>query len=337
MDKARYKIKLIDDSQEILKNLKLGTHIPIWNEFYKYILYDLNCFKAKALYILKNAKIISHALLYHINKETLYFGFFKVYNDEDTRINQLIKEIISYAKTNNFSKIIGPINIPTIIFGWGFMNEGSSETIFIAKPVHSPNYLELFLKNNFIVQSIQQSWEGNLPRITKKRIKKYNFDDYEFLILDDWNKFNKIKNQVLNLISENLSSQSIVNPSPKKVFNNYVNFVIEFGEPYMFAFIKYKESGKIVACSLSYPNPFSKDEEGFYNSFSPFVVAVDKNHRKKGLGMILAKKVFDLARKNKIRYLSTPVEKNVKVMNIGVQKIFQFKNLRQHMVLEFLL
>ena len=38
--------KIINDSNEILKKLELGISIPIWSEFYKYILHDLNFFQA---------------------------------------------------------------------------------------------------------------------------------------------------------------------------------------------------------------------------------------------------------------------------------------------------
>ena len=54
---------------------------------------------------------------------------------------------------NAYKKIKGPVNIPAIIFGYGFMEEGSLDNLFIAKPVNPPVYQNCFLEKGFIISN----------------------------------------------------------------------------------------------------------------------------------------------------------------------------------------
>ncbi|MBY9004859.1 MAG: hypothetical protein KGD73_12860, partial [Candidatus Lokiarchaeota archaeon] len=49
--------RIINDYDEILSYMQIGTRIPLWSEFHKYIIFDLKYFKAKSILLLgKQAK-----------------------------------------------------------------------------------------------------------------------------------------------------------------------------------------------------------------------------------------------------------------------------------------
>ena len=160
MDIKSLKIKLIEDPSQIIKHLNKGTSIPILPEFHKYILNDLKVYNAKALaleediendQLVKIDKIIGITLVYNDGSDTLFFGFFNVYDHHPDKIKFLLEKLIEFAKKNNYKRIRGPINVPTMIFGWGFMVDGSSKDLFIGSPINPPIYQKLFLENRFKV------------------------------------------------------------------------------------------------------------------------------------------------------------------------------------------
>jgi len=328
--------KLIYDSEEILKYLQIGIKIPIWHEFHKYILHDLNHFEAKSILLIEDGNPTGHVLVYDGKDENLYFGYFGVLNDNPTKIDFLIKNLIKYASLNNFKSIRGPINIPTVIYGWGFMDEGSLENIFIGKPVNSPIYIKLFLNNKFHVDIKELSWEGHIAiyESIRQRVKKYNFTEYEIFFPEDWNELMEMKEIFLNLNSRNLSPESIRTPDTLNIFDNYLNFVMEYGDCFMFPFVKHKASNEIIACMAGVPNPFRKSDDGFIDSFNFFTYVVDKEHRNKGIGWLIAKEVFDQAKKKNMTYFSSPVVSSQQTIREMAKKV-KVSSLRTHLILKY--
>jgi len=137
-------IKIEEQPEEILKWLYIGTNLPVWPEFYPYILHDLKAFGTKSLLLKEEENITGHVLVFHEDTEILYFGFFGVFNNEGEKIEFLLNKLIDYGKQHNFYKIIGPINIPIPIYGWGFLEKGSVANLYIGKPSNLPIYQEMF-------------------------------------------------------------------------------------------------------------------------------------------------------------------------------------------------
>lgn len=326
-------IKIIENPDEILKYLQIGTAIPIWSDFHVFIKSDLNHFKAKSFLLTENGNPAGHALIYPVGETCLYFGYFSALNDNEENIEFLIKKLINYAKSNNYNTIRGPINIPTIIYGWGFMENGSLETIFVGKPVNSPKYIKLFLKNDFFVDIKELALEGSIPKLSKK-VEKYDFSDYELFHPKDWDHFMELKDVFLTLNIRNMPSDSVITPDHINVFKNYLNFVIKYGECFMFNFVRYKKTNEIIACMAGVPNPFRKNENGNYDSFNYFTFAIDKEHRRKGLGWLISKYVFDHAYKKGVTYFSSPVGSKQKVLNLMASKV-SVSSLRTHIILKY--
>ena len=129
--------------------------------------------------LVEDGNITGHVLLFNESDKVLFFGFFSVFNHDETRISYLLNRLIKYAKLHNYSKIIGPVNIPTYIYGWGFMDKGSVANIFIGKPINPPIYQELFFSRGFTLKTKELSLEGPVIELNSLVIKMFTPEDYE--------------------------------------------------------------------------------------------------------------------------------------------------------------
>ena len=336
-EKSKLSIELKDNPQDILKYLQFGISIPVLKEFHKYILSDLNNFHSISIVLKEDEKVIGHTLIYDDEKNILYFGFFRIKDHNEKYIRVLLNFVIKYAKEHHFKYIRGPINIPTFIYGWGFMEKGSLKSSFIAKPVNPPIYQEIFLQKGFYVKSKQETWEGSMPLLSDEAIEKYNFKEYEIYQPKDWNEILSYKTNILLLSAQSLSSESQVTPNPQDFFENIFRFVKNYGDLYMLNLLRFKPTGKFVGCLISLPNPLRKNNEGKFDSFIAYSITINKEHRHKGLSMLLFKDVFEKAYKKQIRYLSAPIEiSSIEIKNAIVND-GRLLHTRTHLILEFYL
>lgn len=326
-------IEIKENPQEIINYIQFGTNIPVLKEFYTFILSDLNNFNTKSIILKEDGDIISHVLLYDDGGDTLYFGYFKVQNHDKKLIKFLVNLLVDYGRKHNFKYIRGPINIPTFIYGWGFMQKGSLDNIFIAKPVNHHIYQEIFMQKGFFVKSQQGTWEGTLPVFSKEEMQNYDFTDYETYQPKDWNEVRNFKGLVLTLSAQNLSQESQITPNPIKLFDNFVNFVKCYGDLYMLTLLKYKPSEKYIGCYISLPNPLRRNDNGLPDSFILYSISIEKDHRGKGLSLLFYKEAIDKASKNHMNYCSAPIEINRKrVITVSERK--GLSHTRTHLILE---
>ncbi len=326
-------IRFLTDKIDILKYLQIGISIPIWQELHKYILKDLEFYQTRSILLLEDGNPVGNALIYNDKSDVLYFGYFGVLNHEENKILKLMDEIVKYARKNSFKIIRGPINIPGIIYGWGFMKEGSLGNLFSGNPINPPIYQNLFLKNGFFIKNEQNTWEGFLPRINPWKLKAYDFSDYEYFNPKDIDDFKKYKDIFLKIQEENLPSSARITPSIANVMDNYIEYIFEFGYNFMIFFVRYKPTDEIVACGNYLPNPFRKDNMGNYDSCITYTWAVIPEHRRKGLTMLMYGATSLQAWKKKIRYGGGPMGSNIKT-NAGMAKKIGGKIGRTHLILE---
>ena len=334
LNKKDLSIKLIVDKYEILNYLQIGITLPIWKEFDKYILNDLEFYRAKSLLLTENGNPTGHCLLYDDNTSVLYFGYFNVINHEEFKIQFLIERIIEYAKENKFKTIRGPINIPTIIFGWGFMKEGSISNLFPGNPVNPPIYYKLFQDISFKIYNIQHTWEGYLPRINPWKVKKYDFSDYDYFYPQDFEELMQLKEIFLKIQSENLQRSARITPSASNVFDSYAEYVFKYGYNFMFFFVKYKLTQEIVECGSYVPNIFRKNAKGEYDSCITLTWAVSPKHRRKGLAFLMYGATSLLLWKKGIRYGGGPMSDKNKE-NAEMAKKVGGMIRRTHLLLEY--
>ena len=316
-----------------MKWLYIGTEIPIWPEFFQYIIHDLKIFQAKSILLKEDGNITGNVLIFNENDEILYFGFFGVLNHDKDKITFLLNSLIEYGKLNNFSKIIGPVNIPTFIYGWGFMEKGSEASIFIGKPINPPIYQELFFHKGFTLKTKELSLEGPVVEINSKIIKNLTPENYEIFNPNSWEEVLSFKPKFFKLI-KNLPRSSSITPGTEHLYENYVEFAKTYGDLFLILFLRYKITNDIVGCFFSIPNPFRKDESDNYDSCEAFLILLEEEHRGKGLGWLLslftAKKGWD----NNMRYTSSPIEKKVK-RSIRITKKYGLEHKRTHLILEY--
>lgn len=336
--KSQLSIRIISDIHKILKYLQIGTIIPIWSEFNKYIESDLNHFHSKSILLIETTdveNIVGHILIFHNDREILYFGFFGVIDDDKEKIEFLIKALINHAQENNFKLILGPINVPIIIFGWGFMEEGSLTDLFIGKPVNPVIYQKMFIQNGFSIKTKELSWEGDFKKMSAEKMNKFDFSEYELFHPKDWDEVIKYKKIFLELNARNLAPESVLTPDIGNLFENYVDFIKRYGDLFMFLLVKLKKTSEIIGCMICIPNPFRKDDQGNYDSFTPFSIVVDKEYRQKGISLLLLKTMAEQARERHIRYSSVPVESRQKLSIFLVKAKAGLFHARTHLILEY--
>lgn len=331
---VRLSVEIVENPKEILKYLQLGISLPVREEFYEFILHDLYIYKAKSLVLKSIDKIVAHTLAYDDGGDILYFGFFGAINHEKKYITFLLEELINYAQKFHYKLIRGPINPPIFIYGWGFMTEGSSNDLCISKPVNPPVYQDVFFQHGFIVKSKQGTWEAEVYKIPEKSLKKYDFEDYEIYSPKNWEDIPELKIPLLMLSVRNLAVESRVTPSPEKLFENFFSFVRKYGGVYMVKLIKHKQSGEFVGCFITLPDPIKKVENGKYKSFVGYSLTIDKEHRSKGLSMLIVKEIYDDAYKNAIRHISVPMESSVFECKNLIKNNLGFSYTRTHLILE---
>jgi hypothetical protein len=329
------RLRIIEEKEEIIKYLQLGTNIPIWEAFHKYILDDLLFYEANLLLLLEDGNPVGTCLIFDDNNLTLYFGFFRIINHKIAKIDLLINQLLNYAKEGKYEKIIGPINIPTIIYGWGFLDSQSENNLFIAKPVNPPIYQKLFLKHNFNVRYQEDTWTlSPLPIINPYKYPQYDYSNYEFFYPRDYKEFLKLKVNFLEIQASNLPPSSRITPNNSKRLENYAKFIFDFGYNFMIFFVKYKPDDRFIACGAYIPNPFRKNKKGVQDSCHIFTWAVETDHRKKGVTFLMYGAESLLLKEKGIRYGCGPIsEKNT--ANIGVAKKLGAKKTRKHKIMEF--
>ena len=298
-------LKIVQNPETIIKLIQKSTNLPVWKELNEFIIYDINYFKAKSLIFKKFNKVIGHTLIFNLDNEVLYFGFFRVLRDKKKYIKQFITLLIEYAIKMGFKLINGPINIPTIIFGWGFMEKGSATTNFIHKPVISPNYLELFIKKGFNEQLKEYSYEGIISEDLKKKLGVNKTSKYEAFNFEDWDSLFNFKHDFLELNARNLPKESVITPNIDQLFDNYFNFIKKYGYPFMFTFLREVASKKTIGCLFGIPNPFRKNKQMIYDSTLILSFVVDKEYRDKQLTGFLINNYVDKALEHNITYAAT--------------------------------
>ncbi|MEJ2295744.1 MAG: hypothetical protein P8Y23_13395, partial [Candidatus Lokiarchaeota archaeon] len=282
-------VELIENPNEIIKYLHIGINIPIWSDLYKYILNDLQYFHAKSLVLKEEGNIVAHVLIYSIDPEVLYFGYFGVYNNTEDKIEKLADELIRYSKANHYSRIFGPVNIPSIIYGYGFMKEGSKESLFIAKPVNPPIYQQILLKKGFSVENEIVTWFSYpMLKYDPWKNKNYNFEDFEYHYPRSLREFNeKYKKDFLLLHQRNMPPTAMITPNIGELIDNYAKFVFDYGYGFMIFLIRYKLTNKFIACGAYLPNPFRKNKEGIYDSVYVYTWVVEPEFRRKGIVFLM--------------------------------------------------
>ncbi len=334
MCNKEFDILIIEDPEEIFNYLQLGINLPIFPEFKKFILNDLKVFNSKSMLLLEDGDICGHVLIYFSNKDCLYFGFFSVVNHFPKRINFLISQLIKFARENNFRKIRGPINIPTLIFGWGFLEKGCRDTIFLENPSMPDIYIELFKKNNFQVFKRYFSYEGKTPKIPPERFKSYDVSDYEFFYLNKWDEIDPFKEVIQYLTATNLSPVSSITPHPEKVFDNFINIAKSLFLPELFIFIRYKKTNDIIGFYLGIPNIYHKNNKGYFHSFIAYLGVVDHDHRRKGVGIKMSLLLFENAIQNKMNKVLIPVSGDLNVVKDIMINLYNLDLTRKFTIFE---
>ena len=312
---------------KILKYLKIGISIPVLPQFQKYIINTFKNYNVRALFLIENGVPVGMTILFNENKELLFFGFFRVIDHSEERIQSLLEYVLTYARENNFHYIRGPVNIPVIIFGFGFMTKGSKEDMCIGKPVNPPQYLNIFENYGFYTKYKEDSYFTKTNKFDHTILKDLNFSDYEY-ITPGREHLDEYLDDMVQLHINNMKGYSQITPNTDKNVEILFEYIFDLGSKNMVWVIRHKPSNKVVGTGHIAPDPFRKN----FASFEHFVI--DKSHQGKGLGLFMLSKSIK-ANSPYVKYGSgSYAPENTKIINLIVNHLGGIKD-RQHVILEY--
>jgi len=340
--------EIVSNPKKILSYLHLGISLPILPEFHEYILGAINAYQAKAIFLRElidpelfgkeTDEVTGLTLVYGDGKDTLFFGYFGVHDHDKNKITILLDELINYAKNNNYRYIRGPVNIPTVIYGWGFMVPGSNKKLFIGCPVNPPVYQETFLENNFYVKFEEDRYDVIVIKMNPHTLKgrdggpRYDFSNYEYSNPKVEETENVIEDYI-RMHVEHMPPSAQISPQNRYNAESHFDFIHHFGRESMMWAVHYKPTKEMVACGYIIPNPFSKDKRGRVDSASFHDWVVHPDHRRAGLAMLMYGETSLLEYRAGIRWGSWPVGAE-NVANAGAAAKMGGKRDRRHLILE---
>ncbi len=175
-----------------------------------------------------------------------FFGNFWLLDNSEKASTMLIKKMKELAFDSGRDTIIGPIDIPVILLGYGFQIQGNDYP-FIGCPSNPVSIPRYFIEQGFSVKSTILRyrcpiWQESTPL---PREKERTFSDLVFTTLDDITEITPFKTE----ISRNFEVYALI-------FDDLISVLTEFDcLDYLFA-VKHQPSGKIIAAGHILPNPF---------------------------------------------------------------------------------
>jgi hypothetical protein len=285
-----YEVKKIEVISECINLLQNGTNLPVKNELSRFIQVEFEELKVSSLIMRYKNDVVGHTIFFD-HQDILYFGFFNASHDNSEIIDYLIDCLIDIAKERKCNSIRGPINLPTLIYGWGFYESGDT-TIAAGTPYSDPCYIDVFKKRGFM------NWHRLLWfKIPIISINPTNQIDVRIADFEntDW---------VLPyiMLQEKLfpDSAKLTPGRTMRTFLENLAFIRQFG--YKECIYHAYDQNKLVGLGYWTPNPFDLNEQGKTKSALMMGAATDPEYQNKGVLSEMFKYFGRDAVKNKINY-----------------------------------
>jgi len=271
-----YTVKECHQKESIFNYIHLGTNLPVLDSFKKYIYHEIDLMGCFSLVFTDNQTnlIIGHSLLYQW-EEILYFAFFyaKDASFKNTRI--VVEQIERKATELGCTEVLGPVNLPPFIYGFGFSEKNSEKTIFAAAPYTDPAYIQIFQDLGYI--SPEKLLHFRVPFIKKEYKKVYDLFHPDLTQPSSW------KFKFLEMANRLFPSEIQVTPNRAPTIDDMIDFHNKFSDSNCFFMMRYPESEKIIGIGWGFPNPFDLKVNGKAKSYVFFGAAVEKEHQKSGV------------------------------------------------------
>jgi hypothetical protein len=317
-------VKKITNSDQIFAKLQYGTNLPVTEELKKFIVNEIERMKGFSLLLEDhNRNVIGHCLVYEWDS-ILYFAFFHVQDDESEAINFLIDELISIASERKCKSIRGPINLPPIIYGYGFAEAGSDPSVFATAPFNSSIYIECFKQRNFTIW--HRVLHFRVPLFPVPHSNKWDIEYVDFSDPESW------KDDFIDIQMKVFPPSAQVTPNRAPAFNDYMEFIREFGYEQMVAFAR-NDEGKVIGTGWGTPDPFNLNQKGKCKNMVLFGGAILPEYQKQG---VLKEMIFDFVDKvsrTGITWGEMPIADD-NIGSITMAKSYGGKQNRSHVIME---
>ncbi|MBY9007903.1 MAG: hypothetical protein KGD63_14270 [Candidatus Lokiarchaeota archaeon] len=349
ISRPKYQVYLENSHKKILNHLQIGTFIPILPKFRNFLIRTFKNYDVKAILLVNKENhhlfrdngdnVVGLSILFNDDPDVLFFGYFGAYDHNPYKINLLINELKKYAKKNNFKKIVGPVNIPVIIFGFGLMEEGSNKQLCTNKPINPPIYQRLFFKNGFYVKYIEETYYTRVIRCDPNKISgSYDFSEFEYINIIKEN-LHLYLNDMIKLHKNNMPSYSKITPNTEKNVHVLFDYLFSYKKDFLIWVIKHKPTERIIACGHLAPNPFLKDKHGRLLSASIEHVVIEKDFQGRGLSIFMYCKalpnVINPKRGDRMKYYTNSIGIDNKRAIEFVKKYINGIRDRRHLILEY--
>lgn len=259
--------------EQIFNHIHLGTNLPVMDSFKKYLYREIDRMGCFSLVIVGEKKeILGHVMLYPWG-ETLYFAFFYANDDNFENTELLINQIKKKAEKLNCEYIFGPVNLPPYIFGFGFSDKITDDSLFAMAPTTNPIYIDHFQRCGFIIKQGISTYK--IPMFPIPYKKKWDVRSADYSQAEEW------KEAFLGLQQRLYPVTIQITPNRAESFYDIIEFIEEFAYDTMILFTYVNE--KIIGLGWGSANPFDLDENGKSKSFILFGGAVEPEFQAQGI------------------------------------------------------
>lgn len=251
-----------------------GTNLPVRGDFRQYIEFEFNHLCVHQIVATIDHDIAGHMILFkEKGKDILYFGFFGANKSNLKNITHyLIDYMIDCARKSKCTRIRGPINLPTTIFGWGFYESGDT-SIASGTPYTNPAYIDIFKEAGF------KTWHTilwfKLPTIDVKSNCQYEVMNADFENKDWALPCIKLQERLFP------ESARLTPGRTMEAFDMNLKFMESYG--YKECVYRAYDQGRLVGMAYCTPNPYDLDENGKCKSALLMGAATEPEYQNKGL------------------------------------------------------
>ena len=273
-------VRTINDPKQIIDYLHFGTNLPILPQLKKYILAEISRMGFHSLILEDRNTILGHSCFYFY-ENTMYFAFFGIPSEDPGLVQYLIQELIEIGREFQMKQIIGPINFPHIIFGWGFAEEGSSQELFAAADYTNPRYISYFERAGFsIMHRILRFKVPTQPIPLPNPDWNITYGDVSRKGRTDW------KDHFIDMQMRLFPRTTQVTPNIIPFFDGCMDFIQEFssGRMIIWGFDPGKKDRVPIGLGFATPNCYDMNQEtGRCQSMLMFGGVIEPEYQRRGV------------------------------------------------------
>lgn len=260
----------------------------------------------------------------------MFFAFFGVPSEDADLIERLVQELMLIARERNVSDIRGPINIPHVIFGWGFAEEGSSQELFAAADYTNPEYITHFTNAGFCIMHRILRFKVPTQPIPLEPTWEIKWGDVSEEGRQEW------KETFIDMQIHLFPKTTQVTPNVIPFFDCCMDFIQEWGSGRLIIWARDTINGVRIPIGLGFatPNCYDMNEEtGKCKSILMFGGVIEPEYQQKGVLKQMLIMISNWNTEDGVTYGEMPIGDD-NPGSIHMAKSYGGKQNRSHVILQ---